>query len=105
MDAQRCKICGKYHWMYVLVWNKTKLTSWPQQHAEDLIEFFKKKADKYDWQLGRRHKWSRGYLKGLSFAVFFLKKPKTVFAAIELNWILQQLKMVCFRILDYVYCI
>ena len=34
--------------MYVLVWNKTKLTSWPQQHAEDLIEFLKNKANKYD---------------------------------------------------------
>ena len=50
-------------------WFETK-PSW-QQHAEDLIEFFKNKDEKYDWQLGRRHKWSRGYLKGLSFAIFF----------------------------------
>ena len=84
--------------MYVLVWNNTKLTSWPRQHAENLIEFLKSKADKYDWQLNRRHKWSRGYLKGLSLAIFFFFKNLKLFSQ-QLNWILQQLKMVHFGIL------
>ena len=56
----RCKI-----WMHKdvkYVENIIKCTFWfetkprSRQHAENLIEFLKSKADKYDWQLGRGHK-------------------------------------------------